>query len=108
MLDWSFTQFPDTKTKSDIKSYLYIIHPGLIISRLDKFPIRDVTPQHIIMLLGAVSQVTNRWDEKHKKHVPLKWSDYKYNRRLDYLSMLLNKVVQLKVIVTNPCHGLSK
>lgn len=86
-LEWSFDQFPANRTKSDIKSYLYIIYPALSLTHLDKTPIRDISGQHILVLLNGASRITSRWDERRKKQVELKWSDYKYNRILDYLSM---------------------
>jgi len=58
--------------------------------------------------LDACAKVTHRYDVKRKKQIELNWSDYKFNRCIDYLSMLISKVVKLKVIATNPTHGLMK
>jgi hypothetical protein len=107
-LEWAFDQYPANETKYDIRSYLYIIYPALSLTQLDKVAIRDISGQHILILLQGASKITSRWDDRRKKQVQLNWSDYKYNRILDYLSMLLNKVTQLKVIASNPVHGIPK
>lgn len=105
-IEWAFEQFPDTPTKMDMQTYLFHIRPALAMTRYEKMPIGDVTPQHIAMVLSAAGNVTSRWCEKEKKQTPLTWSNYKYNKCLAYFSMMLSKVLDLRIIATNPCHGL--
>lgn len=108
-LKWAYSQIgEETGTKKDMRNYLHHIFPGLMVIRYDKIPVKEITPQHVLHILEAASKITSRWDEKKKKDVPLKWSNYKYNKTLDYLSMLFRLVGTLKITTANPCHGLEK
>jgi integrase len=107
-LEWSFDQFPQNHTKADMQTCMFLFQPALVITKLDNLPIKEVSPQQILVLLSAASKVNSRYDAKLKKQVALKWTDYKHNKSLAYLSMLLNKVLELRIIPVNPCHGLLK
>lgn len=107
-IEWAFDQFPANRTKTDMQTIYFHIIPALTLTKYEKIPIRDVTPQHIVLLLDACAKVKSRYDPKSKLQIPLSWSNYKHNKCLAYLSMMLNKVVALRVIAINPCHGIQK